>query len=226
MNLRPILPRLRVLLAFAAPAGALHAATPAPWQTLFDGRDTSAWRILGKPADAPIGWKVEDDALAGNKGAGNLATKELYGDFELELEWRISPGGNSGILFRVDPQAARPPFSGPEIQILDNAKAKDGANLLTSAGALYALYAPAQQVAKPAGEWNALRLRVQGKRIQSWLNGVAVIDAEIGSADWKERVAKSKFAKSPEFAASASGVIVLQDHGNPVWYRKIRIRRL
>lgn len=225
MNLRPI-PPLRVFLAFAAPAVALHAAAPASWQTLFDGRDTSAWRILGKPADAPIGWKIEDGALAGNKGAGNLATKELYGDFELELEWRISPGGNSGILFRVDPQAPRPPFSGPEIQILDNARAKDGANLLTSAGALYALYAPALQVAKPAGEWNALRLRVQGPRIQSWLNGVAVIDAAIGSADWKERVAKSKFAKSPEFAASPAGVIVLQDHGNPVWFRKIRIRRL
>jgi hypothetical protein len=225
MNLRPFLPSLRALVVSAVSAAALPAA-PGPWQTLFDGRDTSAWRTLGKPLDAPIGWKIEDGALAGNKAAGNLATKELYGDFELELEWRISAGGNSGILFRVDPQAPRPPFSGPEIQILDNARAKDGANLLTSAGALYALYAPAKQVAKPAGEWNALRLRVQGKRIQSWLNGVAVIDAEIGSADWQARVAKSKFAKSPEFAASPAGVIVLQDHGNPVWYRQIRIRRL
>ena len=220
----PLLSRLlgvgAALLAVAATARA------ADWKVLFDGRDTSAWYTFGKPVDAPIAWGVEDGALAGRKGGGNLATKELYGDFELELEWRISPGGNSGVLFRVDPKAARIPFSGPEIQVLDNSKAKDGGNPLTAAGALYALYAPSRSVAKPAGQWNTLRLRVQGPRVQSWLNGVQVIDAEIGSADWNERVARSKFAKSPEFAKSARGVIVLQDHGNPVWFRNIRVRRL
>jgi hypothetical protein len=221
----PPLPAI-ALWAAAATGTGIATSWAADWQTLFDGRDTSAWRTHGKPVDAPVAWAIEDGALAGRKGAGNLATREQFGDFELELEWKISPGGNSGILFRVDPQAARIPSSGPEIQVLDDARAKDGGNPLTSAGALYALYAPAKKVARPAGEWNALRLRVQGMRIESWLNGERVIVAEIGSADWNERVAKSKFAKSPEFARSASGLIILQDHGNPVWYRKIRIRRL
>lgn len=220
------IPPLPAIVFWTATAAGAASTPAADWQVLFDGRDTSAWRTHGKPIDAPIAWAIEDGALAGRKGAGHLATREQFGDFELELEWKISPGGNSGILFRVDPQAARIPFSGPEIQVLDDARAKDGGNPLTSAGALYALYAPAKKVARPAGEWNALRLRVQGKRIESWLNGERLIAAEIGSTDWNERVAASKFAKSPEFARSAAGLIILQDHGNPVWYRKIRIRRL
>lgn len=196
------------------------------WQALFDGKSTAAWRTLGKPADALVAWRVEDGTLAWVKGGGNLATREAYADFELELEWKISPGGNSGVLFRVDPAAARPPMSGPEIQILDDATHKDGRSPLTAAGALYALYAPKAAAAKPTGSWNLLRLRVQGGRVQSWLNGVATVDAEIGSADWNQRVAASKFAPHPAFAKAPSGVIVLQDHGNPVWFRNIRIRRL
>ncbi len=211
-----------------APLVAVLSASAAgrEWQTLFDGRDVSAWRILGKPESAPLTWNIEDGALAGNKGTGNLATRESYADFELELEWKISPGGNSGILFRVDPASTRPPQSGHEIQVLDDARHKDGKGPLTSAGALYALYAPKVAAAKPVGEWNALRLRVQGKRIQSWLNGQLVIEAEIESTDWKERVAQSKFAKFPQFGRAPSGLIVLQDHGDPVWYRAIRIRKL
>jgi hypothetical protein len=210
--------------ALAVPAAA--AAPTGEWQTLFDGRDVSAWRILGKPETAPLTWNIEGGALAGNKGTGNLATRESYADFELELEWKISPGGNSGVMFRVDPGSSRPPQSGHEIQVLDDARHKDGKGPLTSAGALYALYAPKVAAAKPVGEWNALRLRVQGKRIQSWLNGQLVIEAEIDSPDWKERVAQSKFAKFPQFGRAPSGLIVLQDHGDPVWYRAIRIRRL
>lgn len=221
-------------LSGAVRAGAallLAAVVSAPvfgadWQTLFDGRDVSAWRVLGKPVDAPVTWAIEEGALAGRKGSGNLATKASYADFELELEWKISPGGNSGILFRVDPAAVRPPMSGPEFQVLDDAAHKDGKSPLTSAGALYALYAPAVSAAKPVGEWNAFRLRVQGGRVQSWLNGQLVVKAEIGSADWNARVAKSKFAKAPQFGRAPGGHIVLQDHGDPVWYRKIRIRRL
>jgi hypothetical protein len=211
-----------VLLALASGAAQAWAG---PWQTLFDGGDLKAWTIFGKP-EAPIAWKIEDGVLAGNKGTGNLATRETYADFELELEWRISAGGNSGIMFRVDPQAARPPMSGPEIQILDDARHKDGKSALTAAGALYAMYAPAKSAAKPVGEWNTTRLKVQGARVQHWLNGELVVDAEIGSEDWEKRKAASKFAKFPEYGRAASGPILLQDHGDPVWFRAIRIRRL
>ncbi len=218
----------RHVLLFVVGAWALlpSARSAGEWQALFDGKSTAAWRTLGKPADALVAWRVEDGTLAWVKGGGNLATREAYADFELELEWKISPGGNSGVLFRVDPAAARPPMSGPEIQILDDATHKDGRSPLTAAGALYALYAPKAAAAKPTGSWNLLRLRVQGGRVQSWLNGVATVDAEIGSADWNQRVAASKFAPHPAFAKAPAGVIVLQDHGNPVWFRSIRIRRL
>lgn len=218
--------RLALTVGAVASAAALAAAPAGQWQQLFDGGDLSAFRIFGKPADTPITWAVEDGALAWRKGGGNLMTKESFADFELELEWKISNGGNSGILFRVDPEGDRPPFTGPEIQLLDDSRHKDGRKGLTSAGALYALYAPAKASVKPVGEWNRMRLRVQGNRVQHWLNGELVVEAEIGSADWNQRVAASKFARSPKFGRIPSGPILLQDHGNPVWFRNIRIRRL
>jgi hypothetical protein len=214
---------LRLAAVLLACTGTVMAGE---WQTLFDGTDVSAWKTLGKPADAPIAWGIEDGALAWKKGGGNLITKEQFGDFELELEWKISTGGNSGLMFGVDEKDARPWHSGPEIQILDDSRHKDGKNTLTSSGALYALYAPAKRAAKPVGEWNTLRLRVQGGRIESWLNGQQVVDARIGSDDWNVRVAKSKFAPYKQFARVSPGRILLQDHSDPVWFRNIRIRRL
>lgn len=198
----------------------------AEWKTLFADSDLSAWKTYGQPADAAVKWVAEAGVLAWRKGAGDLATRETFADFELELEWKISSGGNSGVMFGVDEAGRRPWHSGPEIQVLDDAKHRDGKKDLTAAGALYSLYAPAVPAAKPAGEWNALRLKVQGGRVQSWLNGLAVIDATIGSADWQQRVAASKFAPFPQFARVTSGRILLQDHGDPVWFRLIRIRRL
>jgi hypothetical protein len=201
-------------------------AHAAEWKTLFDGKDLTAWKTYGKPDGAPIAWVVEEGVLAWRKGCGNLATKEMYQDFELELEWTISPGGNSGVMFGVDETGAKPWHSGPEIQVVDNSKHRDGKNPLTSAGALYSLYAPAKAAAKPVGEWNALRVRVQDGRVQCWLNSEAVVDATIGSADWNARVAKSKFSPFRQFARASAGRILLQDHSDPVWYRNIRIRSL
>ena len=198
----------------------------AEWQSLFDGKNLSAWKTYGKPDDAPVKWTAENGVLAWKSGAGNLATRETFGDFELELEWKISPGGNSGVMFGVDEKSSRPWHSGPELQILDDAKHRDGKSPLTSSGALYALYAPLKPAAKPVGEWNALRVRVQEGRIESWLNGERVVDVRIGSDDWNARVAKSKFAPFPQFAKVKPGRILLQDHSDPVWFRNIRIRRL
>lgn len=209
-----------ILAGNAAPAGS------GEWQTLFNGRDLSAWRTFGKPADAPITWTVQDGALGWQKGGGNLMTRESYADFELEVEWKISAGGNSGILFHVDPTDAKPPQSGPEIQILDDARHKDGGNPATTAGSLYGLYPRSKPAVKPVGEWNASRLRVQGNRVQHWLNGELVVEAEMGSADWNQRVAASKFKTWTKFGRNPNGPILLQDHGNPVWFRNIRIRRL
>lgn len=215
------------LLAFAlCSALAVPAAVAGEWQPLFNGKDLSAWKPYNQPADAPVKWAIEDGVLAWQKGGGNLATRDTFGDFELELDWKISAGGNSGVMFGVDESGAKPWHTGPELQILDDSKHKDGKNGLTASGALYSLYAPAKPAAKPVGEWNTMRVRVAGGRIQSWLNGQQVVDAQIGSEDWKARVAKSKFARFPRFAQVAAGRIVLQDHSDPVWFRNIRIRRL
>jgi hypothetical protein len=209
------------ILVFAG-ASVVHAGE---WQSLFNGGDFSAWKIYSKPADAPIGWAVEEGAIAWRKGAGDLVTKETYRDFELELEWKISPGGNSGVMFGVAEISGKPWHTGPEIQVVDTTH-RDGRNPLTAPGALYSLYAPMKAAVKPAGEWNTMRTRVQKGRVQNWLNGELVVDATIGSEDWNARVAKSKFAPFGQFARVTEGRILLQDHNNPVWFRSIRIRRL
>ena len=218
--------------SLAAPPAA-HAAdtdpakNPADWTVLFDGTTLEAWHTYGQGQESPPHWAIEDGVLAWRPKCGNLATREIFGNFELELDWKISPGGNSGVMFRVEESPGAQPYaSGPEVQVLDDAGHKDGRSPLTSAGALYALYAPAQPLARPAGVWNHLRIVARGPQLQVWQNGVPVIQAVMGSTDWNERVARSKFSKMPRFGQCARGLIVLQDHGDPVWYRSIRIRRL
>lgn len=219
--------RLISRLAWVAMAvGLVTGGRAAEWQTLFSGKDLAAWKTYGKPADAPVAWVIEDGVLAWRKDAGNLATKETYGDFELELEWKISPGGNSGVMFGVDENSDKPWHSGPELQILDDTKHRDGRNPLTAAGSLYSLYPPLKQAAKPVGEWNTMRVRVQAKRVQSWLNGQLVVDVTMGNDAWKERVAKSKFGRFRQFGQVSPGRILLQDHNEAVWFKNIWIRRL
>lgn len=222
-----LFPRLlRHSLALGAFALAAVAAPAAEWTTLFDGKDLKAWKIFNKPDGAPLGWEIEGGTLAWRKGAGNLLTREKYRDFELELEWKLSPGGNSGVMFGVEESSDKPWHTGVEIQVLDDAVHKDGKKSETSTGAIYALYPQLAKPAKPIGEWNALRIRVQGGRVQTWLNGQLTAEATIGSDDWNARVAKSKFAPFSAKFAKVEGHILLQDHNDPVWYRNIRVRRL
>ena len=200
------------------------------WTTLFDGTTVSAWRGF-KRQDVPAAWHVEDGALAftptrGEGNGGDLITREQYGDFELTLDWKISPGGNSGIMYRVTEEAERTYETGPEMQVLDNARHPDGRNALTSAGADYALYAPPSDVTRPVGEWNSARLLVRGNHVEHWLNGQKLVEYELGSPDWEEKVKGSKFAEWPGYGRARRGHIALQDHGDRVWYRNIRIRRL
>lgn len=224
---RPSVSYLLVVFLHLAGLGLIGIrAAPGDWQVLFDGRDFSAWKTLQKPADVPVGWVIEDGAMASRKGCGNLVTRDEFADFELELEWKISAGGNSGLMFRVDESGEKPWHTGPEVQILDDARHKDGKFPNRVAGSLYDLLAPARAAARPVGEWNQVRLRAQGPSIRCWLNGELVIDAEIGSPAWNELVAKSKFAPFPRFGRVPQGRVLLQDHGDPVWFRAIRIRRL
>jgi hypothetical protein len=195
------------------------------WRALFDGRSLVAWRGYRQDR-VPAGWQVVDGALTRVGQAGDLITREVFGDFELELEWMVAEGGNSGIMYRVTEEAAETYQTGPEMQVLDDARHPDGGSPLTSAGAVYGLYPAPAGVVKLAGEWNAVRIVVHGSQVEHWLNGVEVAAYQLGSTDWEARVAASKFRKWPGYGRAAAGHIALQDHGDRVAYRHIRIRTL
>ena len=196
------------------------------WIVLFDGTDLSAWR--GYQRDGmPAGWQVRDGALVLDPSVGDggdIVTRASFADFELELDWRVEPGGNSGIFFRADEDADAIWHHAPEMQILDDDAHADAARPITSAGSCYALYAPTEDVVHPAGEWNHVRIVARGPRVEHWMNGTKIVEYTIGSEDWDRRVAESKFAAYPEFGEATEGRIGLQDHGDVVWFRAVRIR--
>lgn len=211
------------------------------WRLLFDGKSTNQFRNYQQPKISD-GWRIKDGALVrAARGAGDIISKEKFGEFELTLEYRISKGGNSGLMFHVTEEAKRPWQTGPEVQIQDN---QDGHDPQKS-GWLYQLYKPVkpkwairfeQQVGltspavvdatRPAGEWNHLYLRVTKGQSEVALNGVSYYYFRKGSKDWNERVAKSKFSKFPLFGKADVGHICLQDHGNEVAFRSIKVREL
>jgi hypothetical protein len=195
------------------------------WRPLFDGRTLDGWR--GFRADTPpAGWAAVDGMMVRQGSGGDIVTVEEFGDFELQLEWRISEGGNSGIFFHVARTGRETWESGPEMQLLDNARHVDGKNPLTSAGANYALHAPSRDVTRPVGAWNDVVLRVTGPRVEHWLNGTKVVEYELWSPAWEAAVKASKFSTMPAYGRARRGHIALQDHGDVVWFRNIRIRSL
>lgn len=198
------------------------------WQVLFDGSSVDAWKAYGakEGAEFPKSWVIEGDSLTLKGQGGDIITREKFENFELRFEWKISEGGNSGVMYRVKETEQPSFFTGPEYQVLDNAGTGVKPNAKTAAGALYDLYSPAKEVARPAGEWNQARIVINEGHLEHWLNGEKVVETKLGGDDWKERVAKSKFATWGEFGKVANGHIALQDHGNQVWYRNIKIRRL
>lgn len=195
------------------------------WKLLFDGQSTDAWRGFQKD-HFPEGWQVVDGTIHRVDKAGDIITKEQFSDFELQLDWKVAGPGNSGIFFRVSEEEDAVWKTGPEMQILNNDVHRDGQNPLTRAGSNYALHAPAKEVVKPVGQWNHVRILVKGSNVELWLNGEKVVEYEIGSEDWNRRVAESKFSKFPKYGLVESGHIALQDHGDPVWFRNIKIRPL
>lgn len=202
------------------------------WTSLFDGKSTDHWRNYKKDSISD-GWKIEDGVLVrSGKGAGDIVSKEKYKYFELSIDYKISEGGNSGIMFHVTEDNDKPWQSGPEIQVQDNTKGHDP----QLSGWLYQLYKPTApawvkeegvlDASRPAGEWNQIFLRIAPGQCEVSMNGNLYYRFRIGDKNWNEKVAASKFAKFESFGAAGEGHICLQDHGNLVSFRNIKVRRL
>ena len=195
----------------------------AGWKLLFDGKSLSGWRGY-KTETPPTGWRAENGVLIRDGAGGDLMTVEQYGDFEFRFEWKVTPNGNSGVIYRIATTEEYPWHTGPEYQILHNQGHRDGKDPITSAGANYAVNPPPKDVTKAVGEWNEGRIVARGNHVEHWLNGVKVVEYEIGSADWEARVKASKFAKMANYGRVKRGYIALQDHGDVVSYRNLKIR--
>lgn len=195
------------------------------WTPLFDGKSLAGWRSL-KSETPGAGWKVVDGVLTTTGKAGDLVTAAEFGDFELSIEWKIAEAGNSGIIYRVGLEEKETYHTGVEYQLLDNAKASDNKLAKHLAGSLYDLVPAAKDVTKPIGEWNVARILVRGWRIEHWLNGMKLLETDLGSPEGKALVAGSKFKSMPKFATLARGHIALQDHGDIVSFRNVLIREL
>ncbi|MFL5619101.1 MAG: DUF1080 domain-containing protein [Gemmatimonadaceae bacterium] len=245
------------LVASAAPNQLTHAERRAGWRLLFDGRSLAGWRGLGYPG-VPVGhWTVEDGAIrkiatekvaAGPDGrrppGGDLITVATFKDFELEWDWKMSSGGNSGLKYNVSeelsggqPSNVLRPATGTtgvshsaigfEYQMIDDDRHSDGKLPTHRSGALYDLITPdARKQLKPIGEWNHSRIVFNGAHGEHWLNGVKVVEYELGSRALDSALAASKFRSMPWYAQRRTGHIVLQDHGDDVWIRSVKIREL
>ena len=195
----------------------------AGWEVLFDGNSLEAWRAF-RGSDLPSGWHIVSGALYfdGRIGPPDLITRARYASFELVLEWRAEPSANSGILFRVREARSQTWETGPEFQILDAET-----NELLRTGTNYAVHpaAPHPETDNADG-WNEARILVRGTEVEHWRNGARIVAYTLGSEDWKQRVAASKFDSMPGYGLETEGHIALQAHGNPIWFRNIRIRQL
>ena len=218
-----------IMTAFSAEPNTLTADEQAAgWKLLFDGKSTSGWRASGKQEFPAKGWVVEEGALkhVAKGGGGDIMTVENFDNFELVWEWKIAAGGNSGIKYNF-PDAKR--GVGCEYQMIDDEghpDAKRGGRLHQTAG-LYDLIPPADEVkSKPAGEWNTSKVMVNGNKVEHWLNGAKSVAFELGSPELLALVAKSKYKGAAGFGVKKAGPILLQDHGDEVLVRNMKVRAL
>jgi 3-keto-disaccharide hydrolase len=197
------------------------------WIDLFDGSSTAALRGYGQDS-FPASWVVEGGELRAVPGTGvDLITRDAFTDFELEFEWRLGEAGNSGVIYRVVESDAPSWASGPEYQLLDDAGHPDGRDPLTSAASLFGLIAPdAVKRLEPVGRFNTGRIVIHDGHVEHWLNDRLVLGYDWAGPDVRSLTAASKFRDTPAFMSADAGAIVLQHHGEEVWFRKVRIRRL
>ena len=214
-----------------------EATAAGEWTSLFNGEDLSGWHTYGQPGEMGSAWKVVDGAIhldvsdkdgwQTNNG-GDIVTDRAYDNYELELEWKIGACGNSGIIYNVQETEdyQYPWMTGPEMQILDNSCHPDAEIVTHRAGDLYDLVSVAEENVRPAGEWNQVKLVVTPGRVEHWLNGKKQVSYDNTSDEWTAMIAGSKFKDMKNWGTFTGGKISLQDHGDPVWFRKVRIREM
>ncbi|MBT1688917.1 3-keto-disaccharide hydrolase [Dawidia soli] len=224
-----------IALVMSAPTHAQNKLTAAEkkagWKLLFDGTSTKGWKSFNGKSDASA-WKVADGALyldaSTKEGRGDLITAGEYENYEFAYDWKIAPNGNSGLLFNVveDPKYSAVYVTGPEMQVLDNNGHPDAKIHKHRAGDLYDLIACSEETVKPAGEWNEARIISNKGQYEFWLNGKKVVTFTMHDAAWNDMVANSKFKSMPDFGKATKGHFALQDHGDQVWFRNIKIKEL
>lgn len=217
---------LSVASADDHPAATGHNRTAThSWHSLLQGDAAATWRGWTS-GGFPDGWQIKDGILSKDGKVEDLITQQSFGNFELELEWKIGKGGNSGIFYRGVQQYDHIYWTAPEYQLLDDANAPDGQDRLTAAGSVYGIYPAPAGVVKPFDEWNSTRIVVKGTHIEHWLNGRKIVEYEIQGADWKAKVAGSKFS-AYRYGMADKGVIGIQgDHAGTLALRRMRIREL
>ncbi len=204
------------------------------WKLLFDGKTSANWKGYNRE-EVPSEWKIDDGVISFNPDHADadnrpkdLISKQAFKDFDLSLEWKISTNGNSGVLFNVveNPAYAEPYMSGFEMQILDNDGHPDGKIPKHRAGDLYDLIKSSSEPVKPVGQWNHIEVKSLHGHYTFTMNGVKINEFQMHDAAWNEMVAASKFKQWPEFGKATSGKICLQAHGNQVFFRAVKIRKL
>lgn len=196
------------------------------WELLFNGKDMSQWRNF-KQETLSDQWTIENGSMMlSGKGGGDILTNSIYTNFDLRLDWNIAIGGNSGVFILTDEEGDQIYSHAIEIQILDNERHADNKLASHLSGSVYDIIASPEASHKIAGEWNQLRILMVNKVLKVWQNGVLTADIEVGSEQWNERVEQSKFKNWQGFAMSDSGHIGLQDHGDSVAFKNLKIKRL
>ena len=206
------------------------------WQLLFDGQGTKGWKGYTKNAFPEKGWEIKDGTLTvlqsgpNSTAGGDIITEKQYENFDLKFEFKLTPGANSGVLYRVKEVPNEESWhSAPEYQVIDNQawEKKGDLDMKTHrTGDNYDLHAAPADYMKPVGEWNEGRIVVNNGKVEHWLNGQKAIEYDVNSQKWKDEVKKSKFASYKEYGANKKGHIGIQDHGATVYYRNIKIKEL
>jgi hypothetical protein len=198
-----------------------------PWVPLFDGTSTAGWRGYQQPS-MPEGWTVVDGALTRAGRGGDIVSLREFGDFELEVEWKIAAKANSGLFYRVveHPGESAMWMAAPEYQIIDDAGYPAPLKPVQKTAANYDLHPPGRDATKPAGEWNTTRIVADGAHVEHWLNGQLIVAYDLWTDELLRQVAASKFKDHPRYARAKSGRIGIQDHGDWIAFRSIRIRPL